>query len=235
MNKNIIEISNITKNYGNYDINLLIEKNKIIGIIGANGAGKSTLIKQIMGFITPDVGSIKIDGLDSKKDHSEVMQNVGYISGDDKLFSGKTAKSYFRFIRTFKNNIENEYLSYLINYFSLDVNKKISKMSKGNKQKVSIIAALMTKPKILILDEPTNGLDPLIQNKFNKIIIELKNEGSSIIMCSHNISDVKDFCEKLIVIKEGKIFYYEDMEYVKNKYQNLNDLIENIYENRENY
>lgn len=228
----MIKINNVTKNYGNFNINLSLDDNEIIGLIGANGAGKTTLIRQIMGFIKSDEGSIIVDDLDAFEKRSQIMKNVGYISGEAKLPKQKTAKQFFNFIKTYNENLDDNYLSYLIDHFDLDVTKKISKLSKGNKQKVSIISALATKPKLLILDEPTSGLDPFLQNKFNKLILEFKKDGASILMCSHIVSDIEEICEKIIVIKKGKVVFFGDGKTIKSKYKNMNEFVEEIYSNK---
>ncbi|WP_339022895.1 ABC transporter ATP-binding protein [Spiroplasma endosymbiont of Crioceris asparagi] len=206
---NSIKIINVTKDYGNnrgnFNINLDVNESEAYAILGPNGAGKTTLVSQVMGFIKPTSGQIKINEIDSLIEPEKIMEFVGYIPGDFLLYKNIKGKDYFDIISSFRKNIDKKYLDYLIQYFELDPNIKIKKMSKGTKQKVAIINALMFKPKILVLDEPTSGLDPLMMEKFNNIIMNLKKQGCTIFVCSHIFQEVAKFCDKAAFLKNGKI------------------------------
>ncbi|WP_339022605.1 ABC transporter ATP-binding protein [Spiroplasma endosymbiont of Crioceris asparagi] len=206
----MIEIKNISKTYGknvgNFNINLNVEDGKVLGILGPNGAGKSTLIRQIMGFISSDSGEIKFDNLDIKKCREKILEQIGYISGELNLFDNLKGKQYINLSNTFKKNVDKDFVEKLVDYFQLDTERKIKKMSKGMKQKVAIIAAFMNKPKYLILDEPSSGLDPVMQKRFIKLVKKMKEEyNSTIIICSHIFEEIIDSADEIVFLKEGKI------------------------------
>ncbi|WP_338984401.1 ATP-binding cassette domain-containing protein [Spiroplasma endosymbiont of Diplazon laetatorius] len=205
----MIKINNISKIYGSYlaneDITLTIEKGEIFGVLGPNGAGKTTLISQIMGFIKSTKGDIIINGFNPWLEAEKVMNSVGFIAGEIKLYENMKVKDFIKIYKNLNENVDDSFLSNLIKLFELDLNKKIKLLSKGNKQKVSIICSLMSKPKILILDEPTSGLDPIMQNKFNILMLELKKQGTTIILCSHIFQEIEKLCDRVVLLKEGKM------------------------------
>lgn len=207
----MIQLNKVSKKIGNNEINrnitLSIEENSVYGILGPNGAGKTTLLRQIMGFIKPSAGEISFNGIDSWNNSQLMMKNVGYVAGEVVLFDELTGKQYLEFIKNFKLNIEEEFIQELLIKFDLekDLKIKIKNMSKGTKQKVAIISALMNKPKFLILDEPTTGLDPLMQNVFNEEIKKMLNSGSTILICSHIFEEVKKLCNNIAFLKNGEI------------------------------
>lgn len=205
----IIEIKNLTKKYsetsGCFGVNLAINHGEVFGFIGANGAGKTTLIKQMVGFIKPQQGSCRILERDTWKEASLIMNDLGYVGGEITLPSYLTGKQYLKMIASIRKDISWDYVEKLITYFEFNSKTKIKKMSKGMKQKVALIAAFMHKPKVLILDEPTSGLDPLMQEKFNKIISNFKKDGAIIFMSSHIFGEIESNCDRIAIIKKGKI------------------------------
>ena len=212
----MINIKNITKKYsnnkGNFNINISINDGKCFGIIGPNGAGKTTLIRQIMGYIKPDEGEILINEINSWGNQRVSMENIGYVSGEISLYENLTGKKYLEFIFKFRKNIDKEFYENLIKHFDIDINIKIKKMSKGMKQKIALIAACMHKPKLLILDEPTSGLDPVMKNQFNKLVLRLKKEGSTILICSHIFEEISQLCDDVVFIKDGKLIKQFNLE-----------------------
>jgi len=206
---NIIEIKNLTKTYGKSrgidNVNLSVKEGEIYGFIGPNGAGKSTTIKTILNLIFPTKGEAKIFGLDCVKDTTKIKENIGYVPSEVRYYDDMTVKEILDYAISFKKNVDHEYVEKLISTFEVELQKKIFQLSLGNKKKVSIIQALLHKPKLLILDEPTNGLDPLVQQKLFNELLELKNLGSTIFLSSHNLSEVEAFCDRVAIIKEGKI------------------------------
>lgn len=204
----MVKIVNINKHYsrnkGNFDINLEFKDGNVYGILGPNGAGKTTLIRQIMGFIKSTSGEIDIDGVSPWNNNEIIMKTTGYVAGEVVLYSNMTGRQYLNFISKMKE-VNDEFKENLIKHFDFDIDMKIKKMSKGMKQKVSLIAAAMIKPKLLILDEPTSGLDPIMQEQFNSMIDRLKKDGTTIILCSHIMEEVALICDKIGIIKDGKI------------------------------
>ncbi|WP_339022526.1 ABC transporter ATP-binding protein [Spiroplasma endosymbiont of Crioceris asparagi] len=218
---NAIQIKNVTKKYpngaGNYDIQFDIEEGKVFGFIGPNGAGKSTLIRQIMGFVKSDNGSIDILGKDAWTKRAEIMKDMGYISGEPIVPEGYTGEQYLKIVCGIRKNVEWDYVLQLVKYFDFDFKRKIKKMSKGMKQKVAIIAAVMHNPKIIILDEPTSGLDPLMQQQFNSLMVKLKTEQkATIFVSSHIFSEIEKMCDRVGFIRGGHLVKDSLMKEIKN-------------------
>ncbi|ATG97731.1 ABC transporter ATP-binding protein [Mesoplasma lactucae] len=212
----MIEIKNVTKSYGpntgNFDVNISIKDGEIYGLLGPNGAGKTTLIRQMMGFIKPDSGTISILGLDSWKQHKEIMTSLGYLEGEVELFDNLKGMQYIKMVADLKGMKDLQEAERLISYFQLNANTKIKKMSKGMKQKIAIICAVMNKPKVLILDEPTSGLDPLMQNQFNELIKSLNKQGTTIFLSSHIFQDVAQLCNRVGFLRDGKLIKEETIK-----------------------
>ncbi|WP_031542982.1 ABC transporter ATP-binding protein [Mesoplasma photuris] len=206
----MIKAENLTKVYsensGNFNINLSISKGEVFGIIGPNGAGKTTLIRQILGFISPDKGNVRIDELDPFLNIDKIMKKTGYLPGEVSLNDDLKGIDYLKTVHFLRNgtNEDWEYTKKLINYFEIDTKTKIKKMSKGMKQKIAIITSVMHKPELLIMDEPTSGLDPVMQDLFNAFILKLKNENNTtIIICSHIFEEIAKTCDRVAIIKNG--------------------------------
>ncbi|AGM26288.1 antibiotic transport system ATP-binding protein [Spiroplasma syrphidicola EA-1] len=217
---NVIELKNLTKifdfNTGAFDISIDVKQGEVYGFIGPNGAGKTTVIRQMIGFIKSDSGTGQILGHDIWKNSNTIMKDLGYLSGEIFLPDFMIGFAYLKLLSEIRGNVDWHYVLKLVNYFELDANTKIKKMSKGMKQKVAIIAAFMHKPKVLVLDEPTSGLDPLMQQKFNNLIQELKSHGTSVFMSSHIFGEIDNLCDKVGVIKKGKMVSEISMEEAKN-------------------
>lgn len=205
----VIELKKLTKTYGKsrgvYLISLDVNKGSIFGFLGPNGAGKSTTINMLVDLIRPTNGSAKIFGLEVSKHSNAIKKNVGYLAGDFALdgdLTGDQAIKYFANLRGVSNP---KYIKELINVLDANVSSKIKNLSRGNKQKIGLITALMHKPDLLIFDEPTTGLDPLIQEQFNNIILEHKKQGKTAFISSHILNEVEELCDSIAFIKEGKI------------------------------
>lgn len=212
---NIIEIKNLTKKYGKKvavdNINLSVEEGEFYGFIGPNAAGKSTTINAMLNFIFPTEGSIKIFGFDSIKDTKEIKKIVGYVPSEVFYDDNMTVKDVLKYTLSYYKDInENEIESYA-KKFDVDLNKKMGELSLGTKKKVAVIQAVITKPKLLILDEPTNGLDPIVQNKLFEILTNLRIAGTTIFMSSHALDEVQKYCSKVAIIKDGKIIKEADI------------------------
>ncbi|ARU91060.1 ABC transporter ATP-binding protein [Spiroplasma clarkii] len=193
-----------SKNAGNFGISLTVNDGEVYGIMGPNGAGKSTFIRQILGFIKPDKGEILVHGLAPYKNSEKIMDFCGYIPGEIALYDGLSGLEYLKIAAKLKSNIEWEFVEKLIDFFGLDVKRKIKKMSSGMKQKVAIIAAVVHKPKFLVLDEPTRGLDGAATEQFKDLILKFKNEfQTTIIFCSHIFDEILKTCDRVGFISEG--------------------------------
>ncbi|MEK5040384.1 ABC transporter ATP-binding protein [Sporosarcina sp. FSL K6-3457] len=204
-----IEIKNMTKDYGNgrgiFDVNLSIEKGEVFGFVGMNGAGKTTIIRHMMGFLQPQAGHCFINGLDSWKDSAETKKYIGYIPGEINFPDAKTGTEFLKWQAELMGLTDMSYANEIIDKLQLDPTANLKRMSKGMKQKTAIVAAFMADPDILILDEPTTGLDPLMRVEFVNLLNEEKKKGKTIFMSSHMFEEVEHTCDKVALIKEGKI------------------------------
>ena len=206
---NVIEIKNLTKVYGKnraiQDINISVKEGEIYGFIGPNGAGKSTTIKTLLNFIYPTSGEALIFGMDSVKESEKIKEYIGYVPSEVRYYDDVKVKDIIKYAQSFYPKSNKEYVDRICNELELDMNKKMGELSLGNKKKVAIAQSLINNPKLLILDEPTNGLDPLMQKKLFNILIEEKEKGNTVFLSSHNLVEIQNLCDRVCVIKEGKI------------------------------
>lgn len=205
---NAIEIKNLTKVYGKnrgiQDINISVKEGEIYGFIGPNGAGKSTTIKTLLNFIYSTSGEALIFGMDSVKESEKIKEYIGYVPSEVRYYDDVKVKDIIKYAQSFYPKSNKEYVDRICNELELDMNKKMGELSLGNKKKVAIAQSLINNPKLLILDELTNGLDPLMQKKLFNILIEEKEKGNTVFLSSHNLVEVQNLCDRVCVIKEGK-------------------------------
>ncbi|AVN63816.1 ABC transporter ATP-binding protein [Mesoplasma florum] len=217
--KELIKINNLTKEFKNghgiYDINLSIREGEVFGYLGPNGAGKSTTIRHILGFMKPQKGQISVDGIDAWKESSKVNAILGYVPGEIAMPEFMTGIEFIKYIFEIRKLKDWNYVEELIEFWEFDPKVKIKRMSKGMKQKVSLICAFMHKPKVLVLDEPTSGLDPLMQEKFINLIKSIKAEGRTVILSSHIFQEIEKTCDRVAIVKNGRIVSNIDMDEIK--------------------
>lgn len=217
----MIQITDLTKDFGKqkgiFDIAFDIKEGEVFGFLGPNGAGKTTTIRHLMGFLNPDKGNCTINGMDCRKETATIMNQVGFIPGENALLDAMSGSEFIHFMANLRHLTDMSTCQSLIQRFELDAHTSIRKMSKGMKQKVAIVTAFMHNPQILILDEPTSGLDPLMQLEFNKLIAEEKAKGKTILMSSHNFEEVEKNCDTIGIIRQGKIVCIESIESIRLK------------------
>ncbi len=215
----VLIFSNVTKNYGQgkgiFDIDFSVQKGEVFGFLGPNGSGKTTAIRHLMGFANPDKGSCTINGMDCRKESAKIQKNLGYIPGEIAFLDSMTGKSFISFIASYRGMTDLSRANALMERFELDPSGKLSKMSKGMKQKVGIVCAFMHDPDVLILDEPTSGLDPLMQNRFIDLILEEKDKGKTIFMSSHLFEEVERTCSRVGIIKAGRLMTVDSIDHLK--------------------
>lgn len=204
-----IEISHVTKDFGQgkgvFDISFSVKKGEVFGYLGPNGAGKSTTIRQLLGFMKPDSGSLRILDMDCFTKASEIQKYIGYLAGEIAFVDNMNGMEYLKFIAELRGMKSDKRMKELIDMFELNPSGKIKKMSKGMKQKIGLVIAFMDNPEVLILDEPTSGLDPLMQNRFIDLILEEKKKGTTILMSSHIFEEVERTCDRTAIIRQGQI------------------------------
>lgn len=227
----MLEVKNIVKKYGNNlavnDLSFTVANGEIFGLLGENGAGKTTTFRIIMGLLEPNAGEVFLDG--EKIDYSK-SDSIGFVTEERSLLTKLTVQEQIEFYGTLKG-LEKKEIDNLLNKWleKFEItsykNRKIKELSKGNQQKVQFISAVIHHPKLLILDEPFTGLDPINVKLLKEAIIELKNEGCSIIFSSHQMEYIEDFCEKLIILVKGKAILDGNLQEIKESYAKKNILI----------
>ncbi|OQY09530.1 MAG: ABC transporter [Marinitoga sp. 4572_148] len=227
----MIKITNLKKYYGKHrgieDVSLEIKEGEILGLIGPNGAGKTTTIRILTGFLKPDDGEALIDGKKMPYEVDFVKENIGYIPGEVNFYGDMKISEFLEFNRSFYKNIDREYEKEIIELLGIEVNKKFKALSLGNKKKIAILQALVHKPKYLIFDEPTNGLDPLVQQKFYDLVKRHKEMGAVILFSSHILSEVEKLCDTFAMIKDGAVIKsgtIEGLRDISKKIINIYDL-----------
>ncbi|MGC1392153.1 MAG: ABC transporter ATP-binding protein [Bacteroidales bacterium] len=222
MNVPAINIMDLSKFYGKArgieHINLVIEEGEIFGFIGPNGAGKSTTIRILMNLIFSSGGNARIMGMDVIRDTKKIKMQVGYIPSDASAYSSMDVHEFLNYCINFYQLQNGEKrISELSDLFELDQNRKIADLSLGNRKKVSIIQSLLHSPRLLILDEPTTGLDPLMQSVFFELLRSENRKGMTIFFSSHILAEVQMLCKRVAIIKEGKIIQLEDIDNLRKK------------------
>ncbi len=215
----VININNLTKDYGNnkgvFDLSFKIEKGEAFGFLGPNGAGKTTTIRHLLGFLNPDKGDCTINGLDCRTQSAEIEKSLGYLPGEIAFLDEMKGIDFLKFLAELKGMKDFTKMDELISFFELDPSGRLKKMSKGMKQKIGIVSAFMDDPDVLILDEPTSGLDPLMQSKFVELVEKEKKAGKTILMSSHSFEEVEKTCDRVGIIKSGRLVTIEEVATLK--------------------
>ena len=205
------------KSVGVKDVSFTIKEGEIFGFLGPNGAGKTTTIRAMLDYLSIQHGNITIFWLDYKKKRMAIRKIMAYIPGDMTLFDNFTGLELLNYLGHFKT-IDQQFLQELKSIFKVNLEKKIKFLSKGNKQQVGLIAALATKPKLLVLDEPSSGLDPLMTDYLHKILLKMRKSGTTIFISSHDLAEVHAICDRVGIIKEGKMILIESITELEKKF-----------------
>jgi ABC-2 type transport system ATP-binding protein len=206
---NIIETEKLTKSYGTHrgiiEVDLAVSEGEIFGFLGPNGAGKTTTIRTLLDLIRPTSGAARVFGIESSADPVAIHRRVGYLPGEFALYDRLTGAQHLQYFANLRGGVDGAYQAELIERLDLDPSRKFREYSKGNKQKVGLVIALQHRPELLILDEPTGGLDPLIQQSFFEILKEAVAAGASVFLSSHILSEVEKTCHRVAIIREGRL------------------------------
>jgi len=213
MKENVIEISHLTKSYGKnrgvVDVSLTIQKGDIFGFLGPNGAGKSTTIRSMLGFLKINEGSIRILGMDSIKDHEKILKEVGYMPSEAWFYDSMKVMDVIKYAADVRGIDCNNEAEKICERLKVDTSKKIRQLSLGNRKKVSIVCAMQHRPRLFIFDEPTGGLDPLIQKNFFALINEYVDDGATCLLSTHVLSEVDKYCKSAAIMREGRLTMLE--------------------------
>lgn len=212
----VIELTNLTKTYGSNrgvnDVSLNVDQGIVFGFLGPNGAGKTTTISMLVDLIRPTEGSVRILGLDSIRDSVEIRRRIGFLAGDFALDEALTGYQQLEYFGNLRGGVDKKRIRELADRFDSDLSRQIKKLSRGNRQKIGLISALMHDPELLIFDEPTSGLDPLIQAEFNSVILEHKKQGKTTFMSSHLLAEVEEICDQVGFIREGRLLAVQNIQ-----------------------
>lgn len=220
--KSVIELDHISKYFGKFpavkDLSFTVDEGEFFGFIGPNGAGKSTTMNMILNFIKTSEGSIKVLGQRMPDANRSVKKRIGYVPSDVRFYPQLRVHDLIRYTLDFYHLPEDkEELDKYCELFQVDLNKKFGDLSLGNKKKVAIVCAMIHHPELLILDEPTNGLDPLIHARLFRLMKEKQKEGVTVFLSSHNLKEVEDYCSKIAFIKAGHLIGVEDLTTINKK------------------
>lgn len=216
--EHIMEITNLTKNYGKHrgieGVSFQVEKGEIFGFLGPNGAGKSTTIRSILGLIHCKEGSIRVCGQDAIKNREKVLRHIGYMPSEAWFYQGMTIREILKIAADVRKMDCTREAEKLCERLQLDTRRKISELSLGNRKKVSIVCAMQHQPELFIFDEPTSGLDPLMQNQFFSLIKEYVEQGATCMLSTHVLSEVRNYCDRVAIMKEGKLIVTDTVEHL---------------------
>lgn len=231
-NQNVLQVSNLSKIYGfeykfagktfgNYvigttDVSFEVKKGEIFGFLGPNGSGKSTTMRSILDYLTIQSGKISVLDLDHHQNALSIRKRIGYLPGELGLYDNFTGNELLKYTESFRP-ANKEFLKELKSLFKVNLNQRTKSLSTGNKQQVGLILALASKPEFLILDEPISGLDPLMASNFHKILRNLRKDGITTFLCSHDLAEVQAVCDRVAIIKNGKIILIESVSNLRNK------------------
>jgi ABC-2 type transport system ATP-binding protein len=231
-NATVLQVSNLTKVYGwevklgsrkigrrveaVIDASFSVKKGEIFGFLGPNGAGKTTTIRSILGYLSIKSGTIKINGLDYLKDALEIRESLGFIRSEIDLYGNFTGEEIITYVGKFRP-IDQKFLKKLKKIFKVDLTLEFKNLSTGNRQQVIIIAALASNPDFIILDEPSSGLDPLMASRFHRLLLQMRDEGKTIFLSSHNLAEVQEICDRVGIIRKGRIIVIETVKELQRK------------------
>ena len=213
---NVIETEKLTKSYGPHrgivEVDLSVGQGEVFGFLGPNGAGKTTTIRTLLDLIRPTSGVARVFGIESSADPVAIHRRIGYLPGEFALYDRLTGAQTIRYFANLRGGVDPAYQAALVERFDLDPSRRFREYSKGNKQKVGLVIALQHRPELLILDEPTAGLDPLVQQSFFGALRELIAEGRTAFVSSHILSEVEKSCDRVAIIREGRLVKVDTVE-----------------------
>lgn len=215
----VIQTENLTKYYGKargvIDLNLSVEKGEVFGYLGPNGAGKTTTIRLLLGYLRPTSGRASVFGMDAFHDAVAIKRRVGHLPGEFALYPRLTGEQLLRYFAHLRGGVDWGYVRTLAERLDIDLTRRIGQLSHGNRQKIGLLQAFMNRPELLILDEPTIGLDPLVQQTFYELVDEARTNGQTVFISSHILPEVERLCDRVGIIREGRLVAVETVSALK--------------------
>ena len=212
----LLETEALTKTYGSFTaldkLNLSIRPGEVFGLLGPNGSGKTTALRMLLGFLKPSSGWAKIDGGDCWRDSASVRRKVGYLPGELRLYENMTGRQLVTFLCTLRGHVAGQDVDKLARQLEIDLDRKLSSLSSGMKRKVALLQVLVAKVPLVILDEPTNALDPTMREELLEQIKEHRQQGQTILFSSHILSEVEAVCDRVAILRAGKLVHMQDMK-----------------------
>ena len=216
-----IKTENLTKHYGDFpalvDLDLTVEHGEVFGFLGPNGAGKTTMIRTLLDEIRPTSGSASILGMDTHEQSVEIRRHIGYLPGDLSMYPRLTGRDTLRYFANLRGGVDWGLVDELAERLDADLSKKVGDLSTGNRQKVGLIQAFMNRPRVVIMDEPSTGLDPLVQREFQTLLREVAGEGNTVFLSSHTLSEVQRVSDRVAIIRHGKLVAVETVHALRSK------------------
>ena len=213
---NVIETYSLTKYYGKNrgitDVNITVKQGDFTGFVGPNGSGKSTTIRTLLGLISPSAGGAKVLGRDVRTDSTDILSRIGYLPSETAFYSGARVRDILEYSAHLRKKDCSKEAAALCARLQLDPSRRISELSLGNRKKVGIVCALQHSPELYILDEPTSGLDPLMQQEFYALLRERNEQGATVFLSSHILSEVSRYCSRAVIIREGRVVASDTVE-----------------------
>ena len=217
----VIQTRNLTKLYGTHlavsNINLDVQEGEVFGYLGPNGSGKTTTIRTLLDLIRPTSGSASIFGLDARKNGQEIKRRLAYLPGDIMLYERLTGWDALTYTANLRGGVDWRFVEELAERLECDLTRQIRSLSRGNEQKVGLVQAFMSKPELIIMDEPSTGLDPLMQQEFYRLIEEVKADGRTVFISSHNMPEVERVCDRVGIIRRGELVTVEEVESLRER------------------
>lgn len=217
----VIQTDKLTKDYGTNralsEVELEVREGEVFGYLGPNGAGKSTTIRILLDFIRPTGGSATVFGLDSRTESQEIRKRTAYLPGDVVMYDRMTGRDILTYFANLSGGVDQRYVDQLAERLRCDLTQPIKSLSRGNRQKIGLVQAFMHRSELIIMDEPSSGLDPLMQQEFYSLVEEVKSEGRTVFISSHIMPEVERVCDRVGIIRQGKLVAVEDIEGLKSR------------------
>lgn len=228
MTDGAIRTEQLTKYYGDFaalvDLDLEVRSGEVYGFLGPNGSGKTTMIRTILDEIRPTSGRASILGMDTHDDALEIRRHIGYMPGDLAMYPRLTGHDTLTFFSNLRGGVDWSYVDELVERLGADLSKKVGDLSSGNRQKIGLIQAFMNRPQVLVMDEPSTGLDPLVQREFQTMLREIAAEGRSVFLSSHTLSEVQRVADRVGIIRHGRLVAVEHLHELRSKAMRRVDL-----------